>query len=66
MIGAALENFPLDIQKKLFLVPHMQPKLGKRAAPIGKIFPSPPLPSSSNTIIIKINPFSREFATILL
>jgi hypothetical protein len=33
LLGAALENFPLERLKKLFLVPRTQPKLGERAAP---------------------------------
>jgi hypothetical protein len=55
-------KFPTRNSKKLFLVPHTQPKLGKQAALIGKIFPSPPLPISSKTIFIKIDPRSEEFA----
>ncbi len=55
-------KFPTRNSKKLFLVPHTQPKVGKQAVLIGKIFPSPPLPISSNTIIIKIDPRGEEFA----
>jgi hypothetical protein len=37
-LGAALENFPLEIPKILFLVPCMQPNLGEQATPIGIFF----------------------------
>jgi hypothetical protein len=43
----------------------MQPKLGEQAVRIGKIVPSPLLPISLNTIIIKIDPHGNEFAMII-
>ncbi len=43
VLGAALENFPLE-NKKTFLVPRTQSKSGKRAAPNVAFSQLPPLP----------------------
>jgi hypothetical protein len=65
LVGAALENFPHESLKKTFLVPCMQPKLGKGAAPKVAYSQLPPLPISpisSNAIFFEIDPHGKELA----
>ncbi len=65
MVGAALEYFPLESLKNLFLLPRTQPKLGKWAAPkvaFSQLTPLPISPISSNAIFIEINPRGKKIA----
>ncbi len=65
LIGAALENFLLESLKKLFVVSHLQPKLGKRAMSIWIFSQYPPLPILSNAIFIEIDPHGKGFVMVI-
>jgi hypothetical protein len=65
VVGATLENFPLENPKKLILVPRMQLKLGKRAMPkvaFSQLPSSSISPISLNAMFIEIDPHGKEFA----
>jgi hypothetical protein len=63
-IGAALENFPLEIQITIFGSTYAI-KIGQASCADRELFPPSPLLVSPNVNIIKIDPCGKEFVMII-